>query len=63
MPKTYKGSPLFHMRMPQPLYDWFRNYSERTGKPMSTILKDYLEELRREDRDAKPNRDERGNDG
>ena len=53
MAKTYKGSPLFHMRMPEGLYDWFRNYSKQTGKPMSVIIKDYLEKLRREDKDAK----------
>jgi hypothetical protein len=46
MPKKYRGSPLFHMRMPQPLYDWFRGYSKRVEKPMSAILKDYLQELR-----------------
>ena len=49
MARTYRGSPLFHMRIPEGLYDWFRDYSLRTGQPMSAILKEYLQELRRKD--------------
>ena len=49
MAKTYRGSPLFHMRLPEGLYDWFRSYSKRTEKPMSTILKEYLEELQQKE--------------
>ena len=52
MAKKYDGSPLFHMRMPEGLYDWLRGYSKRTGKPMSAIIKEYLESLRRKDERA-----------
>jgi two-component system, NtrC family, sensor kinase len=48
MAKKQRRSPLFQMRVPQDLYDWFRNYSKQTGTPMSAILIDYLEELRTE---------------
>ena len=53
MAKKYDGSPLFHMRMKEDLYDWLRGYSKRVGKPMSVIIKEYLEKLRHEDKDAK----------
>ncbi len=49
MAKTYKGSPLFHMRMPEGLYDWLRDYSKRIGKPTSVIIKDHLQKLQRKD--------------
>lgn len=52
MAKKYDGSPLFHMRMPEPLYNWLRGYSKRTGKPMAAIIKDYLFELQRKDEHA-----------
>lgn len=64
MAKTYRGSPLFHMRMPAGLYDWFKDYSVRTGKPMSAILKEYLQELRRfDERAQRSNHDREKNDG
>lgn len=50
MAKKHPGSPLFHMRMPQELLDWFRDYSQRTGKPMTAIIREHLEELMRQDR-------------
>ena len=49
MTKNYDGSPLFHMRMPEGLYNWLRDYSKRTGQPMAAIIKEYLESLRRKD--------------
>jgi predicted DNA-binding protein len=54
MKKNYRGSPLFHMRLPEELYDWFRGYSRRTGKPMSVILKDHLQTLRAADQRTQP---------
>ena len=48
-----KRSPLFHMRMPEELYDWLRDYSRRTGQPMAAIIKDHLRTLKRKDEGAR----------
>lgn len=45
-PKDY---PIFRFRISHEQYDWLRDYSGRIGKPMSAVIKDYLDELRRKD--------------
>ncbi len=47
--RNYPGSPIFHMRIKEGIYDWFRDYAKRQGKSMSAILKEYLSELQRKD--------------
>jgi len=57
MAKHY-GSPLFRMRLKEDLYDWLRDYSKRRDQPMSSIIKEHLETLRRKDELAKRNTQE-----
>lgn len=45
-------SPLFHMRMEEEMLQWLRDYSKRTQKPMSAIIKEYLFELWHKDEHA-----------
>ena len=41
------------LRINEDMYVWLSDYSKRVDKPMSTIIKDYLEELRRKDERAR----------
>lgn len=40
------------LRVSVDLYEWLKDYSNRTGQSMSVILKDYLESLKRKDERA-----------
>jgi len=37
--------PRIDFRLSQERIDWFRGYSKRVGKSMSTIIKEYIEQL------------------
>ena len=41
--------PRINFRLSAERRDWFRDYAQRQGKSMSTILKEYIEQLYEED--------------
>jgi hypothetical protein len=52
MTKRRLDHPNFNMRVNPDLLIWFQTYSQRQGKSMSAILKDYLRSLKRRDEQA-----------
>lgn len=48
-PKDY---PIFRFRISDEQYNWLRDYSKRIGVPMSAIIKEYLDQLKRKDERA-----------
>jgi len=50
--RNYPGSPIFHVRLKEEMYEWFRDYANRQSKPMGGIIKEYLEELWHKDEHA-----------
>ena len=53
MPNPSKGRSRLDLRIGEDMHVWLMDYSKRIGKPMSAILKEYMEKLRREDKGAK----------
>jgi N-methylhydantoinase B len=41
--------PKFDLRMDSDLYDWLKDFSAQSGKPMATIIKEELQRLRRKE--------------
>ncbi len=41
--------PRIHFRLSQERIEWFRDYAKRGGKSMSSIIKEYIEELYQQD--------------
>jgi predicted DNA-binding protein len=52
MAKDPNEYPTFTFRISDDLRDWFKEYSQRTGKPMGLMLKEYIEQLKRKDERA-----------
>ena len=58
MPRPPKPHTRMGLRVSVDLYEWLKDYSNRTGQSMSVILKDYLESLKRKDERTKRNTQE-----
>ena len=53
MVKKPSDYPRLNIRISEEMHSWLRDYAKRQDKSMSTILKEYLEELKRKDERAK----------
>ena len=49
MKKKRRDYPKLNLRISDDMLEWLKDYSKRTGRPMSVIIKDHLQQLQRRD--------------